>query len=77
MWFRFFTKYGAIGKGLIDVHHTKLVHILIESDITKLEDLALLCANCHRVMHSSQQLLIIQQVYSPSFIMFSVSCKAA
>ena len=77
MWFLFFTKYGAIGAGLIDVYHTKLVHILIEGDITKLEDLALLCANCRREIHSSRQLLTIQQVYNPSFIMSSVSRKAA
>lgn len=60
--FDFSQKYGSVGEGLIDVHHTKPIHTLFEGDITKLEDLALLCANCHRVVHSSRQWLTIQQV---------------
>lgn len=60
--FDFSQKYGSVGEGIIDVHHIKPVHTLIEGDITKLEDLALLCANCHRVVHSSRQWLTIQQV---------------
>ena len=31
-------------------------------DKTKLEDLALLCANCHRVVHSSRRWLTVSQV---------------
>ncbi len=60
--FDFSHKYGSVGEGIIDVHHTRPVHTLIEGDITKLEDLALLCANCHRVVHSSRHWLTIQQV---------------
>jgi predicted HNH restriction endonuclease len=60
--FDFSLKYGAAGEGLIDVHHTKPVHTLIEGDTTKLEDLALLCANCHRVVHSTRRWLTVEQV---------------
>lgn len=60
--FDFSRTYGPQGKGLIDVHHTKPVHTLSEGEITKLEDLALLCANCHRVVHSSRQWLTVEQV---------------
>jgi predicted HNH restriction endonuclease len=60
--FDFSIKYGEIGQGLIEVHHTKPVHTLKEGDKTKLEDLALLCANCHRVVHSSRRWLTIDQV---------------
>jgi predicted HNH restriction endonuclease len=60
--FDFSIKYGNLGAGLIEVHHTKPVHTLVDGDKTKLEDLALLCANCHRVVHSSRRWLTIQQV---------------
>lgn len=60
--FDFSRKYGPKGAGLIDVHHTKPVHTLSQGDVTRLEDLALLCANCHRVVHSSKKWLTVQQV---------------
>ena len=60
--FDFSQKYGPTGDGLIDVHHTTPVHTLSQGDITRLEDLALLCANCHRVVHSSRRWLTIDQV---------------
>ena len=49
--FDFSKKYGSAGEGLIDVHHTKPVHTLTHGDKTRLEDLVLLCSNCHRVVH--------------------------
>ncbi|MBA4143827.1 MAG: HNH endonuclease [Nitrosospira sp.] len=60
--FDFSQKYGPAGEGLIDVHHTIPVHTLSQGDITRLEDLALLCANCHRVVHSSRRWLTVKQV---------------
>ena len=60
--FDFAERYGEVGEGLIDVHHTKPVHTLKEGDKTRLEDLALLCSNCHRVVHSSRKWLTIGQV---------------
>lgn len=60
--FDFSVKYGDAGVGLIEVHHTKPVHTLVEGDTTKLDDLALLCANCHRVVHSSRRWLTVEQV---------------
>lgn len=60
--FDFSTVYGDAGAGLIDVHHTKPVHTLAEGEKTRLEDLALLCSNCHRVIHSSRKWLSVEQV---------------
>jgi predicted HNH restriction endonuclease len=60
--FNFGTKYGPTAEGIIDVHHTKPLHTLSEGTTTKLEDLALLCANCHRVVHSSKKWLSVEQV---------------
>ncbi|WP_433229032.1 HNH endonuclease [Actinomadura formosensis] len=46
-----FTKfYGTHGDGYIEVHHVVPLHEAGESE-TKLSDLALLCANCHRMSH--------------------------
>lgn len=62
--FNFVYKYGPSTKGVIDVHHTKPVHTLSEGDKTRLEDLVLLCANCHRVVHSARKWLTIEQLKS-------------
>ncbi|MES3046521.1 HNH endonuclease [Sphingomonas faeni] len=49
--FDFKAAYGDLGEGYIEVHHTKPVHTLLAGTKTKLSDLALLCANCHRMAH--------------------------
>lgn len=60
--FDFSEKYGPSAAGIIDVHHTKPVHTLLPGDKARLEDLALLCANCHRVVYSKKSWLTIDQV---------------
>lgn len=62
--FNFSATYGDIGNGVIDVHHTRPIHTLAENEKTKLEDLALLCANCHRIVHSSRKWLSVEEVRS-------------
>lgn len=49
--FNFKAAYGDLGEGYIEVHHTKPVHTLLTGTKTQLDDLALLCANCHRMAH--------------------------
>ncbi|MEE1612726.1 HNH endonuclease [Microvirga sp. CF3016] len=58
--FDFQAAYGARGSGFIEAHHTKPVHTLRPGDKTKLEDLALLCANCHRMVHVRQPWLTVE-----------------
>lgn len=60
--FDFSQKYGPSAKEIIDVHHTKPVHTLLPGEKTTLGDLALLCANCHRVVHSRKKWLTLDQV---------------
>ncbi|MDE3735906.1 HNH endonuclease [Pseudomonas resinovorans] len=60
--FNFAKAYGPAGDGIIDVHHTKPVHTLRPGETTKLSELALLCANCHRVIHSKRKWLSVEQV---------------
>ncbi|MFE3887658.1 HNH endonuclease [Streptomyces lydicus] len=48
--FHFGRFYGDLGKDYIEVHHVTPLHISGPRE-TKLEDLALLCSNCHRMCH--------------------------
>ncbi len=50
--FDFERAYGPRGNGFIECHHTKPVHTLDAGAKTKLDDLVLLCANCHRMVHA-------------------------
>ncbi|MFK4440704.1 putative HNH restriction endonuclease [Caballeronia udeis] len=60
--FDFTNKYGTIGAGIIDVHHTKPVHTMEAGEKTKVSDLVLLCSNCHRVVHSKRKWLTLEQL---------------
>ncbi|HEY3546072.1 MAG TPA: HNH endonuclease [Propionicimonas sp.] len=48
--FDFEHRYGTRGEGYIEVHHRRPLHVSGEVR-TRLGDLALLCANCHRMIH--------------------------
>ena len=50
--FDFHATYGAHGLNFIEVHHIKPLHSLDgESEIDYRTDMAVLCANCHRMIH--------------------------
>jgi 5-methylcytosine-specific restriction enzyme A len=49
-------RYGAIGKGFIEAHHLKPIASLEEGVAVTYDvaaDFAVLCANCHRMIHKS------------------------
>ena len=61
--FDFSDKYGPESAHIIECHHTKPVSTLAEDgDKTHIDDLVLLCANCHRVVHSRRPWLSIAQL---------------
>lgn len=60
--FDFKVAYGSVGEGYIEVHHTKPVHLLVAGTKTKLADLALLCANCHRIAHRRREPLSVEEI---------------
>ena len=62
--FDFEAAYGELGAGYIEVHHTKPVHTLTSNTKTKLTDLALLCANCHRMAHRQRSPLTLDAIRS-------------
>lgn len=62
--FDFARVYGARGMGFIECHHTKPVHSFGDGHKTTTDDLALLCANCHRMIHTARPWLQIEELRS-------------
>jgi 5-methylcytosine-specific restriction protein A len=60
--FNFGTRYGERGSGFIECHHTKPVSALLPGQKTKIEDLVLLCANCHRMVHNRRPWLTLEEL---------------
>jgi 5-methylcytosine-specific restriction endonuclease McrA len=49
--FDFLKTYGALGKGYAQVHHLRPLSDYSGVGKTRLEDLAIVCANCHAMIH--------------------------
>ncbi|QFY44097.1 hypothetical protein F6R98_16875 [Candidatus Methylospira mobilis] len=55
--------YGKLGHGFIEAHHTVPVSELAGiGKKTKVSDLALVCSNCHRMLHRGSSLLTIEEL---------------
>jgi 5-methylcytosine-specific restriction enzyme A len=60
--FDFAACYGTRGDGFIECHHTKPVSSLVGGHRTHVNDLALVCANCHRIIHRTKPWLSIDEL---------------
>ncbi len=60
--FDFFIKYGERGFGYIECHHNKPVSELDYSTQVLINDLSLLCSNCHRIIHRTKPWLSIEKL---------------
>lgn len=60
--FSFSDKYGELGAGFIEAHHTIPVSQLKGERRTNIKDMALVCSNCHRMLHSGNQLLSVSEL---------------
>lgn len=60
--FDFEAAYGKRGTGFIECHHTVPVRDLVAVSRTRLDDLALVCANCHRMIHRGAPWLTVEEV---------------
>lgn len=49
--FDFYEHYGSVGEGFIEGHHIKPVSKLQPGEKTKVDDIVLLCSNCHSMIH--------------------------
>lgn len=62
--FLFTEKYGKLGENFIEVHHVKPISEMKEGEKTRLEDLILICSNCHSMIHSRRKCLTIDELKS-------------
>jgi 5-methylcytosine-specific restriction protein A len=60
--FDFKDRYGQLGDGYIECHHTVPISHLNPGTKTKVADLALLCSNCHRMVHRRRPWLTIRDL---------------
>ena len=60
--FDFQNIYGQIGEGFIEAHHTIPVSRLHEKSITRIEDIVLVCSNCHRMLHRRRPWLTLHHL---------------
>lgn len=60
--FDFTVYYGSRGEGFMECHHTKPVHTLANGHKTHLNDLALVCSNCHRMIHRTRPWLSVDEM---------------
>jgi len=62
--FDFERTYGSLGRGYIEAHHTVPVATLAGKRKTLFGELALVCSNCHRMLHTGDKLLSISELRS-------------
>lgn len=60
--FDFQARYGALGSGFIECHHTRPVSELGTRATTRIKDVALLCSNCHRMVHRKRPWLNLEHL---------------
>lgn len=49
--FDFYEKYGRYGAGFIEVHHLRLLADIKAEQESTVEDVRVVCSNCHSVLH--------------------------
>ena len=60
--FNFVKVYGEIGEDYIEGHHINPVSDQETESITRIEDIALLCSNCHKMIHRRRPWLCLDEL---------------
>lgn len=60
--FSFSKNYGKHGDKFIEAHHLTPISELTEETKTKLEDIVLVCSNCHKMIHRFRPWLNIDEL---------------
>lgn len=60
--FSFENIYGERGRNFIECHHIKEISNMSLGEVTRLEDLVLICSNCHRMIHRKKPWLSIGEL---------------
>lgn len=63
--FDFFETYGEVGKDFAEVHHLQGLARAGKAVNVRLEDLAIVCANCHRMVHRNGKCRSIRNLIQP------------
>jgi len=61
--FDFEKVYGTLGKDFIEGHHTVAVSEMTHDYKTKVEEIAILCSNCHRMVHKKRPWLTMKELH--------------
>ncbi len=64
--FNFIDRYG---EDFIEAHHTIPVHKLGEDATTKATDIAMVCSNCHRMLHRKRPWLSMEELRQPTALL--------
>jgi hypothetical protein len=60
--FDFVKVYGLLGDGFAECHHLIPVSSLEPGHVTRFEDLAIVCSNCHSMLHRSRPMLSVAEL---------------
>ena len=60
--FDFSGHYGELGQNYIECHHKNPLADNTDISMTKLDDLAFVCSNCHRMLHRARPWLSIEEL---------------
>lgn len=60
--FDFYSTYGELGKDFIEAHHTKPISEMQENEKTNINDIVLLCSNCHSMIHRKRPWLKKEEI---------------
>jgi len=60
--FDFVKVYGELGKGFAECHHLVPISEIKHERRVRLADLAIVCANCHRMLHRSRPMLSVEKL---------------
>lgn len=60
--FDFYSIYGELGKDFIEAHHAKPISEMKENEKTNINDIVLLCSNCHSMIHRKRPWLKKEEI---------------
>ncbi len=60
--FDFWHRYGSIGAGFAEVHHKVPLRLALGGRKTRLKHLAVVCSNCHRMLHRGNPLFSVAEL---------------
>ncbi|MGL4666310.1 MAG: HNH endonuclease, partial [Saezia sp.] len=69
--------YGVIGEDFCEVHHLKPLSEAKTEVETSLSDLAIVCSNCHRILHKPEKMFTIEKLSQIVKIQRSLANKTA